>query len=65
MSSDRIASVVTDDDGTVRVRCDAPGERAVSAPVGDVFGFITQLAEAAGFLVEHDTPDELVVTVPE
>jgi hypothetical protein len=46
--NDRTIKVVTEADGTVRVRVDAPGERAVSAPVTDAALLIQEIADAAG-----------------
>lgn len=51
-------------DEMVHVRVDAPGERAVSAPVTDVLGLIAELAKAAGFTVEDHVPGELYVSWP-
>lgn len=49
--------VYEDENGLIRVRCDAPGERAVSKQVGDggpegALEFIRQVADAAGLEVD-------------
>ena len=51
-------------DEIVHVRVDAPGERAVSAPVPDVLALIAELAKTAGFEVEDHVPGELYVSWP-
>lgn len=61
--SDRRLSVLVVDDG-VHIQCDAPGERAVSAPVVDVLGFLTEVGRKAGCLVDDSVPGELYVSWP-
>ena len=51
-------------DDVVHVRVDAPGERAVSAPVTDVLELINRLAKEAGFEVDDSVPGELYVSWP-
>jgi hypothetical protein len=51
-------------DDVVHIRVDAPGERAVSAPVTDVLELIGRLAKEAGFEVEDSVPGELYVSWP-
>lgn len=47
----------------VHVRVDAPGERAVSAPVTDVAALIVELATKAGFEVDP-APGEVYISWP-
>lgn len=51
-------------DQTVHVRVDAPGERAVSAPVPDVLGLICELAKQAGFEVDDTVEGDLYISWP-
>jgi hypothetical protein len=51
-------------DEVVHVRVDAPGERAVSAPIPDVLEFITRVALEAGFDVDTTVPGEIYVSWP-
>jgi hypothetical protein len=44
--------VYRSESGELRIRTDAPGERAVSAAVTDPAGLIQQIADEAGLLVE-------------
>jgi len=48
----RTIKVVTEADGEIRLRVDAPGERAVSAPVTDPAALIEKIAAAAGLTVQ-------------
>jgi hypothetical protein len=48
----------------VHIRVDAPGERAVSAPVPDVLAFIAEIAKTAGFEVDDSVAGELYVSWP-
>lgn len=48
----------------VHIRVDAPGERAVSAPIDDVLGLIRDLAKEAKFEVDDTVPGELYVSWP-
>jgi hypothetical protein len=52
------------DDEVVHVRVDAPGERAVSAPLPDVLQTIVDLAHAAGFEVDDTAQGELYISWP-
>jgi hypothetical protein len=52
--SDHTVSLYKDGD-EFRIRVDAPGERAVSAPVADPFGFCATVAQEAGLGVAVDT----------
>lgn len=45
--AERTIKVSRDADGSVRVKVDAPGERAVSAKVNDVDALIAELEQAA------------------
>ena len=54
MSTDHVWSVVKGDKGEWRLRVDAPGERAVSAPIGDPYGFVASVAQSCGLDVEVD-----------
>jgi hypothetical protein len=51
-------------DEVVHVRVDAPGERAVSAPVSDVMAFVRELAECAGFEVDGTVEGETYISWP-
>ncbi len=51
-------------DEVVRIRVDAPGERAVSAPVPDVLALIVELAKTAGFEVDDTVPGEVYISWP-
>ena len=51
--SDHTVSLYMDGD-EFRVRVDAPGERAVSAPVADPFAFCATVAQQAGLEVVLD-----------
>jgi len=51
-------------DEVVHVRVDAPGERAVSAPVPDVLALIVELAKTAGFEVDDTVPGEVYISWP-
>jgi hypothetical protein len=44
--------VYRSESGELRIRTDAPGERAVSAAVTDPAGLIQQIADEAGLLIE-------------
>jgi hypothetical protein len=59
------ATVFSNPDGVLHVRCDAPGERAVSAPIDDPLDFIVQVCDAAGLEYDEDAlPDKVVISVP-
>ncbi len=58
----RLVEVYTNDD-IVHVRVDAPGERAVSAPVTDVLAFIIELAKEAKFEVD-ESEGEVYISWP-
>lgn len=51
-------------DDVVHVRVDAPGERAVSAPVTDVLALIAELAKTAKFEVDDSTEGEVYISWP-
>lgn len=51
-------------DEVVHVRVDAPGERAVSAPVPDPVALIVDLAKKAGFDVDDTVRGELYISWP-
>jgi hypothetical protein len=48
-----------------RLRCDAPGERAVSAEITDPMTLIRDIAFQCGLEVDDATlPDSIVISVP-
>lgn len=51
-------------DKVVHIRVDAPGERAVSAPIYDVAALIVELAKTSGFDVDDTVKGELYVSWP-
>ena len=51
-------------DDAVHIRVDAPGERAVSAPIPDVVAHLTEVAKAAGYDVDDTVQGELVINWP-
>lgn len=59
----RPVEVFTKDDA-VHVRVDAPGERAVSAPILDPAAFIVEVARMAGFDVDEQAPGEVYISWP-
>jgi len=48
----------------VRIQVDAPGERAVSAPVPDVLALIIEIAKTARFEVDDTVPGEVYISWP-
>lgn len=53
------------DTDELRVRVDAPGERAVSAPIDNPLEAVRELCEAADLeLDESDLPDWLAIRIP-
>lgn len=54
----------TGKDGELRLRIDAPGERAVSAPIGDPFSFLAIAGSQAGLEVDDTVPDQLTISIP-
>jgi hypothetical protein len=58
-------SVFTNADGAAHVRCDAPGERAVSAPIDDPMQLIVDICEACDLEYDEDAlPDKVVISWP-
>lgn len=48
----------------LHVRVDAPGERAVSAPIADPQAFLVDVAKKAGYEVDDTIPGDLYVSWP-
>lgn len=64
-TDDHEVSVFKNPDGVLHVRCDAPGERAVSAPIDDPMLLIVQICDAADLEYDEDAlPDKIVISWP-
>lgn len=58
-------TVFTNPDGVAHVRCDAPGERAVSAPIDDPLQLIVDICDATGLEYDEDAlPDQVIISIP-
>ncbi len=51
-------------DGERRIRIDAPGIAAVSAPVGDPLAFVTVAANELGLEADDSVDGQITVSVP-
>ena len=68
MSSTHTVTFYTDDDGEYRVKVDAPGVAAGSAPIPDPVAFIVEAANELGLEVDDsqntDGEGPITITVP-